>query len=178
MLIAAVASMYTASFGSFSVGANSKRPKKVLFEKISKIDSVLQALVLSFSDQQLIIGLSILIVAFNQHCSLSTYHFGLIIDIACFSTITRLASLISLRVFFQERAFLHWLRMAGMTVILGMIVAGTVVRNQSHYEESLACPVQCAMNNLHSLKHSAKYTIGVIILPLEYIYPPHDVKVI
>ena len=180
-LCAAVLGMFTAPFaalvkGSLCTTQSQKQP--TLFSsddngwimRIAKYDTVLQSLVLSFSDQQLITGLSILIVAFNQHCTISTYHFGIVIDIACFSTITHLASLFSLRVFFQERVFLRWLRMSGMTAILIMIIAGTIIRNQSQFSDALTCPVQCSIDKMSETTYSPRFTAGVIILSLEYLF--------
>ena len=86
--------------------------------------SALQSAVLTFSDLQVLLGISILVSGHSQlHCGLAVYHWQLIVDLAWFSSITHLTTLTSLRGYFQERPALRLGRMVCMVVIAVMLSA-------------------------------------------------------
>ena len=73
--------------------------------------------VLSFSDQQSLTGIAILISGFSQlGCSLSTYHWQLTFDLAWFSSLTHLATLTCLRRYFWKRPALRLWRLISMAL--------------------------------------------------------------
>ena len=110
--------------------------KKVarLLSSIGDLDSkswseAFQKAVLTFSDQQSIIGIAILVSGFSQlGCSLSSYHWQLTFDLAWFSSMTHLTTLTSLRHYFQKRPALRAWRMICMAItaiMLGVSLGST-----------------------------------------------------
>jgi len=72
---------------------------------------VLDRFTLSLSDQQLITGTAILIIGYIKlPYAISLYHFSLITNLAMFSCSAHLASVLSLRRYFQRNPQVAWLR--------------------------------------------------------------------
>ena len=77
---------------------------------------------LTFSDQQVITGIAILISGYSQlRGGLAVYYWQLIVDLAWFSSVTHLTTLTCLRYYFQERQGLAILRVICMAVMAGML---------------------------------------------------------
>ena len=77
---------------------------------------------LTFSDQQVITGIAILISGYSQlQYGLAVYYWQLTVDLAWFSSITHLTTLTCLRYYFQERKGLKILRLICMAVMAGML---------------------------------------------------------
>lgn len=90
----------------------------------AKWGEALQMAVLSFSDQQIFTGISILSSGYGQlSCGLSVYHWVTIVNLAWFSSVTHLTTLTSLRKYFQTRSALKWRRLIGMGIAVVMLGA-------------------------------------------------------
>ncbi len=77
---------------------------------------------LTFSDQQVITGIAILISGYSQlRGGLAVYYWQLTVDLAWFSSITHLTTLTCLRYYFQKRQGLKILRLICMAVTAGML---------------------------------------------------------
>ena len=82
----------------------------------------LEAAVLTFSDQQVITGIAILISGYSQlRVGLAVYYWQLVVDLAWFSSVTHLTTLTCLRYYFRERRGLKILRLICMAVMAGML---------------------------------------------------------
>ena len=82
----------------------------------------LEAAVLTYSDQQIITGMAIMISGYSQlRGGLAVYYWQLTVDLAWFSSITHLTTLTCLRYYFQERRGLKLLRLICMAVTAGML---------------------------------------------------------
>src|SRR5450756_522457 len=80
--------------------------------------------ILMFSDQQLVTGIGILVSGYTQlHCSLSIYHWQIIVYLAWFSSLTHMTTLTALRHFFREQPTLAYWRLffMGCTIVLLVI---------------------------------------------------------
>ncbi len=87
----------------------------------------IEAAVLTFSDQQVITGIAILISGYSQlRSGLAIYYWQLTVDLACFSSITHLTTLTCLRYYFQERQGLKILRLICMAVTAGMLSCAVI----------------------------------------------------
>ncbi|KAK0507020.1 hypothetical protein JMJ35_010478 [Cladonia borealis] len=87
----------------------------------------IEAAVLTFSDQQVITGIAILISGYSQlHSGLAVYYWQLTVDLAWFSSVTHLTTLTCLRYFFQERQGLKILRLICMAVTAGMLSCAVI----------------------------------------------------
>ena len=99
---------------------NASRPS----EEWSK---AIEAAVLTFSDQQVITGIAILISGYSQlRSGLAIYYWQLTVDLAWFSSVTHLTTLTCLRYFFQERQGLKILRLICMAVTAGMLSCAVI----------------------------------------------------
>ena len=99
---------------------NASRPS----EEWSK---AIEAAVLTFSDQQVITGIAILISGYSQlRSGLAVYYWQLTVDLAWFSSVTHLTTLTCLRYFFQERQGLKILRLICMAVTAGMLSCAVI----------------------------------------------------
>lgn len=91
---------------------------KVLERKIArqKWRMILDELILSLSDQQMITGIAILIAGIIQLDSkISFYHWNVLVSLAWFSSLTHLSALTLLRSYFRSRLLLRMFRLFLMT---------------------------------------------------------------
>lgn len=88
-----------------------------------KWNRAFRSAVVSFSDQQIITGLAILINGFFQlSCrGLAVYHWQIVVDLAWFSSVTHLTTLTCLRTYFKKRHVLGLIRTVCMVVIAGLL---------------------------------------------------------
>lgn len=89
----------------------------------------LQRFVLALSDQQLLAGNAMLIGALADSCNISQFEFTLVVAMAWFSTITHLASLSMLEMYFRTNYELAGFRILFMGVNLVLLSYGLVVRD-------------------------------------------------
>jgi hypothetical protein len=74
--------------------------------------------ILTLSDQQLVVGLAILIAAVTNQCTLSTAEFSIAFALAWFSSTTHLATLDSLQHYFHLNPTIRTWRVVGMLLLL------------------------------------------------------------
>ena len=79
--------------------------------------SALEHFVLELSDQQIVTGLPILNVACTSHCSMSSYHFFIIVTLVRFSSTTHLSTLTVLQNYFEGFPKPKYIRLIGMSTI-------------------------------------------------------------
>lgn len=103
---------------------------------------VLERLILLLSDYQLLFGVAILIAGFWKHCSISVYHFSLVVDLAMFSN-THMTSLSILTCYLQERPTLRNWRVCIMVLMLIMLLAALALASNPLWGASTSCPAQC-----------------------------------
>src|SRR2546429_5681837 len=77
---------------------------------------VLDKLILGLSDQQLVTGLAVLTIGLGRIRLISTYHFYVIQSLAMFSCGCHMASVITLRRYFQEHPLLASIRLGAMLI--------------------------------------------------------------
>ena len=87
-----------------------------------KWTQALQSAVLTFSDQQSITGIAILVSGYSQlACGLAIYHWQVTVDLALFSSITHLTTLTCLRYYFHQRPTLRIWRILLMGITVAML---------------------------------------------------------
>ncbi|KAL8876798.1 MAG: hypothetical protein Q9198_005070, partial [Flavoplaca austrocitrina] len=104
---------------------------------------IMEGLVSTLSDQQLLVGISILIIGFVKHCSISVYHFTVVSDLAWFSASTNLTSLNVLRVHFVENPSLRNWRVCLMLIIFVFLVTAVILAGHRSWYDSWISPAQC-----------------------------------
>ncbi|KAL8676356.1 MAG: hypothetical protein Q9186_007115 [Xanthomendoza sp. 1 TL-2023] len=109
---------------------------------------VVEQLVLTLSDQQLIVGIAILVAGFVKHCSISVYHFTIVSDLAWFSSNTHMTSLIVLQVYLTERPSLRDWRVGFMLLIFVMLMVAYVLEGHTKWFKSWNSYAQCLFDDL------------------------------
>ncbi|SLM40055.1 hypothetical protein LPUS_10746 [Lasallia pustulata] len=109
---------------------------------------VMEKVVLSLSDQQLIAGLAILTAGFLKHCSISVYHFAIVTDLAWFSSNVHLTTLNVLTRYHRARPTMRNWRVCLMVVTLVMMLAATVLQGHWAWYDSYNCDAQCLFDDL------------------------------
>ena len=108
---------------------------------------ILERIVLSLSDQQLLTGLAMVIAGVWNHCTITTYHLALVDDLAWFSVSVHLASVDVLRRYFHSHSTLRNWRVAFMLVQLLFMLLYAFW--EAHYEWYSSCvPAQCVLDDL------------------------------
>jgi hypothetical protein len=111
--------------------------------------SIVESMVLMFSDQQLVTGIGILVSGYTQlPCSLSAYHWQVIVHLARFSSLTHLTTLTALQVFFFKYHILAYWRVffMGCTIVLlgtALWSTGHIPQDPSLRKAVLPIPAQC-----------------------------------
>ena len=88
---------------------------------------VLQRIVLMLSDQQLVTGIAILAAGYIQHCTITHYHFDIVVFLAIMSLSTHLVTLTILRGYLRTSAAVRIWRVIGMIVFSIMLCVGIVL---------------------------------------------------
>jgi hypothetical protein len=121
-------------------------------------------LILGFSDQQLLTGIAIMSIGYIKLCSVSTYHFYVIETLAMFSCSAHLASVTSLRRYFQDHPTVARLRILFMlffAILLSaaLLMMGINLRKSATGFPSISgsmappqCPMLCYLL-LKNIKH-------------------------
>ena len=109
---------------------------------------VIQNVVLSLSDQQLLTGLAVLIAGFWTHCSISVYHFALVNDLAWFSASVHLDTLTVLQGYFVDKPVQRNWRVALIIVLALLLMVSTVMQGQYEWYDSWPYDAQCLFDNL------------------------------
>lgn len=107
---------------------------------------ILDRLILSLSDQQLATSIAILVTAFIRSCEISNYHLNVVCDLAWFSAITHLLSVIVLRVYWtqQSKKVLLYVRLILMICVVIMLAfALTWSPEYDPNPGNGACPAYC-----------------------------------
>jgi hypothetical protein len=88
-------------------------------------ESWLDRFILSLSDQQLLTGISILLIGFTKIATISTYHFNLVLHLATFSCASHIASVIALRAYFIRYPSARIIRVTLMLIFAVFLLAGS-----------------------------------------------------
>lgn len=105
---------------------------------------VLSKNLLAFSDTQLLTGLAIQFTAMIKHCSMSVYHFRIVVDLAFLTTVTHLLTVVALRNYFVKNKWINLPRIFFMLANLGLLgytsfVAYSYDLADIQLADSLAC---------------------------------------
>ena len=153
-------------------------------------------IVLTFSDQQLVVGLAMLITGIYMfvHTTISVYHFSIVMDLAWLSSNTHLLSLLVLRDYLSKKGkaknrssdktsvksdaenefdegFLEmkiW-RTVLMLLFLGMLTFGAVISGYRNWYQEASCPANCVPRS--QIGGLPKKWMIVDILLLYWSYP-------
>jgi hypothetical protein len=121
----------------------------------------LERFVLVLSDQQMVTGVAIFVIGYSQHCSMSSYHFFIIVALGWFSSTTHLSTLTVLQNYFKEFPALKYIRLVGMTSTFVMLFIGMLVL---YTKAPFRVPVQCRLARISlSGTHPLNYLCAVLL---------------
>ncbi|APA07491.1 predicted protein [Sclerotinia sclerotiorum 1980 UF-70] len=87
--------------------------KKPNLHRYKLLNAALSPLILSLADQQLVIGLAVMIAGLYNFDTISTYHYNIIVYLAWFPSFTHAVALVSLGGHFSQNHILGGLRFCG-----------------------------------------------------------------
>lgn len=136
---------------------------------------VIQKLVLSLSDQQLLTGLAVLIAAFWTHCTLSVYHFALVNGLAWLSATVHLITLDVLEDYLSENHIQRDWRVALMVTMALLLAASTVMEGHYLWYDSWPYDAQCLFDELVGNVHGSPKHWMIVNLVLICVYYPLNI---
>lgn len=122
-------------------------PFRVRDHKKALWTPIMEKFVLYLSDQQLLVGIAVLIAGFAQHCSISVYHFSIVIDLAWFSSNTHLITLDVLRVYLAREPTLCLWRVCLMLVMAVLLLVGSILEGHRAWNDSWYFDAQCLFDD-------------------------------
>jgi hypothetical protein len=125
----------------------------------------LERFVLYLSDQQIVTGLAIFIIAYHRYCDMSSYHFIIVVAMGWFSTTTHLSTLTVLQNYFKGLPALKFIRLVGMIVTFGMLFVGMLVL---YAKFPFGAPVRCRFSRL-SLSGNRPLNLFCAVLLLTFL---------
>ncbi|MCJ1377243.1 hypothetical protein MMC17_000335 [Xylographa soralifera] len=125
--------------------SNIQKAKEVRSEALSRF-------ILTFSDQQLVTGLAVLIASFAKQCTITGYNFQITTALAWFSSVTHLATLSVLRRYFLDRPRILYIRLIGMIAVLGFLLSAELIPAVVSWAlfQTLPCAIDLNANNFSS----------------------------
>ena len=124
---------------------------------------VTERLVLLLSDYQLLFGVAILIAGFWKHCSISVYHFSMVVDLAWYSS-THMISLSVLKCYLRERPTLRNWRVCIMVLMLIMMLVAIGLASNPYWGASTSCPAQCLFDQPErNFKLTYPYMLALVL---------------
>lgn len=137
---------------------------------------ILEKVVLLLSDYQLLFGLAILIAGLWKHCSISAYHFSLVVDLAWFAN-THLTSLSILRCYLQERPSLRNWRVCIMALMMAMMLVAFALASTPDWDTGLSCPAQCLFDDGNrNLALTSPFMVALLIHYSTSIWRVYDTQ--
>ena len=130
------------------------------------IETIIERFVLGLADVQLLTGTSMLLVAFLK-CDITTYHFGLIIDLVWFSSNTHLTATLVLSDYLREYHAARFWRVILMGTMCLFLMVATILETNKLWYSQLPLPVRCMfLNTAGNMQGSSNtgWTITTIVL--------------
>lgn len=130
-------------------------------EEANKQFEAIQHFVLTLSDQQIVSGLAIFIIAYSRHCTMFTYHFFIIVALGWFSSTTHLSTLTLLNKYFRDAPALKYTRLLGMFATFIMLFVGLLVL---YTDLRFTVRVQCRFHRIFIREGPPLNTICMVLV--------------
>ena len=138
------------------------RWRKGRSRRASRIEfKALQRFVLTLSDQQLVTGLAIFSIGYYRHCTISTYHFFIIVALGWFSHTTHLSSLIILQDHFRKSPGLKYTRLLGILATFVLLFIGLLLL---YTRFSFQVLMQCRFRRIYLGGKAALNTLCMVMV--------------
>ena len=133
---------------------------------------ILERIILTLSDQQLLLGLAILVSGLIRVCSISVYHFTIVSDLGWFASNTHIMSLTALWRYFRKNHTMRDWRAALMATMFVFQFAYTVMTSHWAWDESYSSHAKCVFDDLvGNISGSSAWWMGFYLFLLTTTYP-------
>ena len=133
---------------------------------------VMEKFTLALSDQQLVTGLAVLIAGFYKRCTMSAYHFGIVISLAWLSSTVHLSTLVVLRDYFLQRPFLRSFKVVGMLSMLCLLFGAEFLTDSPAFQFDLSRCTQCLVRRVRYPEAFPQHKRSRFIQSIWYSYVP------
>ncbi|KAK0719418.1 hypothetical protein B0H67DRAFT_642774 [Lasiosphaeris hirsuta] len=106
-----------------------------------------EGFMLSFSDQQLVVGLAILIAVYAKSCNLSVFSFELAVALAFFSLMIHLFTLSVLRTYLHDHPRVLWVRLIAVVLYAILMLISLVLSRSASFRAQSDKQVRCALSD-------------------------------
>ncbi|GIZ43022.1 hypothetical protein CKM354_000626700 [Cercospora kikuchii] len=120
-----------------------RRPTRASLDK-----KTYREVLLIFSDQQLVLGLAILVVGFSQTATITEYHFSVVSCLGYMAFVVHVASIDILAQDLIKRPERKWWRAIGILLIAVLALVTTLPYLNKYFLTSYGSPVLCIWSNL------------------------------
>lgn len=94
---------------------------------------VWEKVILTFSDQQIITGIAILTAGYFKHCTISVYHYQVVLYLAWMSSCTHLTTLTALRQYLRSAPSVRAWRLSGMSILFIMVFVALIPTSAANW---------------------------------------------
>lgn len=129
---------------------------------------ILQKFAITLSDQQFLTGLAILSAGLWEHCSISVYHFTLVLDMGWFSSTTHLVTISHLYPYLRRDKMRRNFRVFLMVIMIALLTTYTVMRSHKLWYLYWTTPAQCLFDDLAG--NASRYSISLYIFAISLAY--------
>ena len=137
-----------------------------LFPGIHVDGKALRRIVLTLSDQQLVAGLAIVIVAYVQIKTITEYHFQVIVCLADLAFVVHTSTVDVIRDDLLERPAMKWWRVPAMLIFVATAMANTIPTGSSHWLMAYGLPTKCVWQNLSGSYVAGSYATTQMVLSM------------
>ena len=132
------------------VGLKAAFKERLTDRKRHEVKTVLEVVILNLSDQQILVGLAILLAGIIRVCSISAYHFTIVSDLGWFASNTHLLTLGVLQFHFrlpQHRVQRDW-RVLLILLIFVFMVTYQILQANGAWYDSYSSAAKCLFDDL------------------------------
>ena len=150
----------------FSKVATAMFPFQIPASKRDLWVPVIEKLVFTLGDQQLLTGLAMLIAAFGTYCTISVYHFTLVNDLAWFSATVHLITLRVLKDYLIQNHVQRDWRVALMVTMALQLAASVVMKGHCLWYDGWPYDAHCLFAELRGNIHGFSKRWMIVYLAL------------
>ena len=147
-------------------------PKRLSDKTRLRWIEILQKVHLSLSDQQLLLGLAILINGFIRVCSISVYHFTIVSDLGWLASNVHIITLNALQAYSRKNHTLQDWRAALMAVMFVFQFVYVIMTSHWAWVGSYSSHAKCGFDDLPgNIRGPSAYWMGFYLFLLTTTYP-------
>ena len=149
-------------------------PKRLSDNTRLRCIGILEKVLLNLSDQQLLLGLAILISGLIRVCSISVYHFTIVGDLAWLASNVHIITLNALQAYFRENHTMRDWRAVLMVPMFVFQFAYIIMQSHWAWSDSYSSHAKCVFDDLPgNISGPSAYWMGFYLFLLITTYPQY-----